>query len=224
MKTATRPLLRRLHALHTLLASGDHPNTPQIAERFEVSERTVRRDLEFMRLSCGAPIAFCRSRKGFYYTKPGYTLPLVRLTQGELLALFLAQGVLHQCRDTPFEANLQQAVEKLALALPDEIGLNPAELTAALSVTPTAVTPQDVTVFATLNEAVIARERLELTYWTAERDEVTTRRVVPYHLTLRANDWLLLAYCHRRQEIRTFATQRVRAVQRTREALHKNGL
>jgi predicted DNA-binding transcriptional regulator YafY len=135
LKTATRPTLRRMLGLHTLLAGGEYPNTRQIAVRFEVSERTIRRDLEFLRLSCQAPIDFCRRRKGFYYTRPGYTLPLVRLSQGELVALFLAEGVLRQCRDTPFEADLRCAVEKLALALPDEVGLNPAELTAALSVT-----------------------------------------------------------------------------------------
>ena len=53
------------------------------------SIRTVLRDLEFLRDSLHAPLAFCRRRNGFHYTAPGYALPLLRLTQGELVALFL---------------------------------------------------------------------------------------------------------------------------------------
>jgi predicted DNA-binding transcriptional regulator YafY len=195
-----------------MLAGGKYPNVPLLADHLEVHERTVRRDLDFLRTSCQAPIACCRRRNGFYYTAPGYTLPIVRLTQGELVALFLAEAVLHQCRGTPYEADLRRAVEKLALALPDEVCLDPAEFTAALSVTPTVVTPQDVIVFASLTAAVASRERLELTYWTAERDEVTTRRVDPYQLNLRAGEWFLIGFCHLRQAVRMFAPQRVRGL------------
>jgi predicted DNA-binding transcriptional regulator YafY len=181
VKNAARPLLRRLLALHGMLSRGEYPNAPSVARELEVSQRTVLRDLEFMRDSLHAPLVFCRRRNGYHYSEPGYELPLLRLTQGELMALFLAEGVLRQCQGTPFEADLRQAVEKLVAALPDEVGVTPSSVVAALSVTPTVVTPHDVAVFAALAEAVAGRERLELAYWTPDRDEVTTRRVDPYH-------------------------------------------
>src|SRR5262245_56786248 len=68
----------------------------------------------------GAPAAYCVSRRGFHYSEPDYTLPLRRLTGGEVLALFLAARLMAQYA---YARDLAAAFAKLTAALPDEVTL-----------------------------------------------------------------------------------------------------
>jgi proteasome accessory factor B len=87
----------------------------------EVHPRTIHRDLEFLRDSLKAPLAFCHRRNGYYYTNPVYAFPLLHLTEGDLVALFLAERALDQYRRTPYAADLAAAFAKLTAALPEGV-------------------------------------------------------------------------------------------------------
>lgn len=216
MKTAARPPLRRLLGLDRLIRAGRYPNSSSVAAELEVYPRTVLRDLEFLRDSLGAPLAFCRKRNGYFCTTPGYSLPVVRLTEGELLGLFLAEGVLRQSRGTSFEADLRRVVGKLSDGLAGELSADPTALS-AVCVLPTSVTPQDAAVFAALSAACSAGEGVELDYRGADSGALTTRRVDAYSLALRGSDWYLIGHCHLRGEVRMFTPQGVQAVRPTGE-------
>ena len=58
MEIASRPPLRRLVLLDRLIRAGDYPNARTAAEALEVHARTIHRDLEFLRDSLEAPLAF----------------------------------------------------------------------------------------------------------------------------------------------------------------------
>jgi predicted DNA-binding transcriptional regulator YafY len=124
MELASRPPLRRLLALDRMLRSARFPNARSAANELEVDPRTIHRDLVFLRDSWGAPLEFCRKHNGYYYRDPDYPLPLLRLTEGELLALFLAERVMQQYRDTPYAKDLATAFRKLTAALPDEVTID----------------------------------------------------------------------------------------------------
>src|SRR4051794_40098606 len=128
MKIATRPALDRLLVLDRLLRSGCFPNAPAVARELEVHVRTVRRDLTFLRDRWGAPLGFDTRRNGFYYTDPDYALPLVRLTGGELAALFLAERLLQQYQGTPYAGDLANLFGKLTATLTDTVTLDLAHL------------------------------------------------------------------------------------------------
>jgi predicted DNA-binding transcriptional regulator YafY len=113
MELATRPLLLRLLVLDRLHRGDRYPNARTAAQELEVHPRTVHRDLEFLRDSLGAPLEFCRRHNGYYYRDADYALPLVRLTEGELIALFLAERLLDEYRGTPYVADLAAASGKL---------------------------------------------------------------------------------------------------------------
>jgi hypothetical protein len=80
-------------------------------------------NLEFLRDQYHAPIAFDRAHRRYYYTDPTFGLSLPQLTQGELIALFLAEGIIHQFRRTPFEPGLRQAIAKLGAMLPERVSV-----------------------------------------------------------------------------------------------------
>jgi predicted DNA-binding transcriptional regulator YafY len=215
MRLSSRPPLARLVAIDLALRAGGWPNASTLGRQLEVSPRTVQRDLLFLRDRLQAPVSFDAVRNGYYYTQADYRLPFFRLTEGELVALFLAGRLLHQYRGTPYDQDLHRAFARLTEMLPDAVSVNLSAVADALSVTPTAVSVQDIEIFRTLSGGVVNHRQLELDYWTAGRDEVNRRRVDPYHLTLIDGDWYLIGHCHLRQGVRMFSAVRVRGARYT---------
>jgi len=217
MKVASRPPLRRLALIDRLIRSGQHPNASSIARELEVNPRTVHRDLEFLRDSWGAPLEFSHRRNGYYYGDADYALPLLRLTEGELVAMFLAERVMQQYRGTPYAKELATAFLKLTAALPDEVTISLAHLADVFSVRPAATLSADAARFRRIVKSVREGRQLELVYWTASRDETCRRVVDPYHLASVDGDWYMVAFCHLREDVRMFAPARIRSLKETGE-------
>jgi hypothetical protein len=124
MKIAAGFSLERIAAFDKAARAGEYPNARTIARALEVGPRTVQRDVEFMRDRPGAPLAFDPRRNGYYYAEPDYRLPLMSLTEGELVAFFLAERALQQYqqyRGTPYAADLARAFRKVTLGLSDRV-------------------------------------------------------------------------------------------------------
>jgi predicted DNA-binding transcriptional regulator YafY len=217
MQMTSRPPLRRLVALDRMIRSGEYPNARTMAVQLEVNRRTIYRDLDFLRDSWGAPLEFSPRKKGFYYSQPDYALPLLRLSEGELVALFLAERVMQQYRGTPYASNLATAFRKLTVQLPAEVTLDLSHLDESISFRAPVPDLGDAGRFADLLLAVEEGRRLELLYWSASRDEECRRLVDPYHLTSVQGDWYLVAYCHLREDVRMFVPSRIRSLRNTGE-------
>jgi predicted DNA-binding transcriptional regulator YafY len=217
MNIASRPPLRRLLALDRMLREGRYPNARSAAAELEVNPRTIHRDLVFLRDSWGAPLAFSHPHNGYYYQDPDYALPLLRLTEGELVALFLAERLMQQYRDSPFANDLASAFNKLTAALPEEVTIDLAHLSAAYSFRHQPAGTGAARRFRQLARAVREGRQLELVYWSASRDETSRRVVDPYHLISVEGDWYLVGYCHLREEVRMFVPGRVRSLRETGE-------
>ena len=82
--------LERLLELDRLIRLSERHTANTLAEALEVSERTVRNDLDFMRDRYNAPIASDR-QKGYFYSDPNWRLDGIPLTKGELFASMLRQ-------------------------------------------------------------------------------------------------------------------------------------
>jgi predicted DNA-binding transcriptional regulator YafY len=201
--------------------AGTWPNARTLAERLEVDPRTVRRDITYMCDQLGAPLEYVASRNGYRYSEPTFRLPYVSVTEGELVALLLAQRLLRQFRGTPFEGDLRRAFAKLAAQLPDAVTLQTEAAADCLAVLPVVQTDYDPVLFAALARAVVGRRRIEVVYHTAERGATTTRTLDPYHLMLRGDDWYVVAHDDHRDEIRVFAVQRVRSARETGETFER---
>ncbi len=217
MLTAKKPALRRLWTIDRELRAGSCPTVGHLASLTEVDEKTIRRDLASLRDDHGAPVLFNRRRRGWEYTCETYRLPAVVITEGELVALFLAGQVLRQSHGTPFEADLQRAFRKLAQFLPDEVSVQWETLEQAQSFHQTVTTLQDIETFRRLADAVLHRRQLRTRYWTASRDAETARTIDPWHLACIDGDWYLIAWCHLRRARRIFAPGRIREMTETGE-------
>jgi predicted DNA-binding transcriptional regulator YafY len=67
--------IERLSRLDKELSSNRFPNLKKLSEKLEVSERTVKRDLQILKNEFNAPIESNRRKGGYYYSKIGWTLP-----------------------------------------------------------------------------------------------------------------------------------------------------
>lgn len=206
-----RPPLKRIQIIDHRIRVGEFPNAETLAAELEVNARTIQRDIEFMRDQLRAPLDFCRMKNGYRYTHSTFQLPFFQFSEGELVAFFLAERLLQQFRGTPYETDLSRAFSRIVDLLPDEVSINLQSLDDSLSVTPAATAPHDAEIFRLLTQSLANRQSLEIDYWTASRDELTRRRIDPYHLALISSDWYLIAYCHLRREVRMFAPVRIRS-------------
>jgi predicted DNA-binding transcriptional regulator YafY len=213
--SAKRPLLRRLFLYDRELRAENYPTADRLSELAEVDAKTVRRDLTYLRDHYGAPVEFVRARNGWHYAEPTYRLPALLVTEGELLAIFLAGQVLRQHEGTPYEENLKRAIRKLAELLPDEVSLQWDALEQAHSFRNSVSTLQDIETFRRLADAVLHKRQLRITYWTASRDSVTERVIDPWHLTCLDGEWYVIAFCKLRNDRRMFSPARIRALVET---------
>jgi len=143
------------------------------------------------------------------------------VTEGECLALFLAERLLHQYRGTPLAEDLQRLFQKITFLLPDAISLDPEHLAQAYSIRAQPTDPGEADHFRQLIRAVRDGRQLELLYWTASRGETNRRVVDPYHLIAVDGDWFLVAYCHLREDKRMFAPGRIREMRETGERFER---
>jgi predicted DNA-binding transcriptional regulator YafY len=139
----------------------------------------------------------------------------VRLTEGELVAFFLAERLLDEYRGAPYAADLATAFRKLTAALPDAVTIDLSHLSEGLSFRQHAADAGDAAQFRSLARAVTEGRQLELVYWTASRDETCRRVVDPYHLASVDGNWYLVAYCHLREDVRMFVPSRIRRFRET---------
>jgi predicted DNA-binding transcriptional regulator YafY len=215
MRTATRFPLERLSALDRAIRAGEYPNASTLARALEVCPRTVQRDIEFLRDRMGAPLVFDPRRNGYAYRDPDYRLPLLTLTEGKLIALFLAERVLQQYRGTPYGPNLARAFAKLTAGLGEAVTVDLGHLSGLHSFRTTALLEFDPSVFRDLVSAITHRRRLRLTYWSASRDTETQHEVDPYHLASVDGQWYLVGFCHHRGHVRMFSPARIRTLEVT---------
>lgn len=208
----TRPPLARMLRIHALLQKGKYPNCATLAKRLEVSAKTAQRDIEFMRDRLELPVDYDRTRRGYYYTEEVTNFPTVQVSEGEVVALLVAQKAMEQYRGTPFEKILRRAVEKLAAGLEDEVSLGQADIIDTFSFHAFGVAPVAPVVFERLARAVRTRREVTFDYTKPKTGRTESRRVQPWHLANLDHCWYLIAHDPAKDALRHFALPRIKAV------------
>jgi predicted DNA-binding transcriptional regulator YafY len=179
----------RLLSILLLLQAHGRLSAGHLAERLEVSRRTVCRDLDALS-AAGVPVVTDRGPNGGAYLLGGYRTDLTGLTEPELEAL-LAFGGQGPAADLGLGAQLDQASRKLAVAAgPSRIGrLQERVLVDGERWFRTAPVPAHL---AHVQDALWSDRRLRLSYRRG-LDRVVERTVEPYGLVCKAGTWYLLA-------------------------------
>ena len=206
---AYRAALERMHRIHQLLQNGEYPNSTKLAKEFEVVNRTVKRDIEFMRDRLKLPVEFDPARNGYYYTKPVVGFPEVPMSEGEVFALFVASKAIEQYKGTPFQRLLQTAFRRLTGQLDENVKFSIGNLEQMISFRPSIPAEADVKAFEVLSKAVRERRPVKFLYRNHGSQAVQTRHVHPYHIAYIEHDWYLFGFDLMRKAIRTFVLTRM---------------
>lgn len=205
----SRPPLERMLRIHDELRRGALVNCTKLVASLEVCRKTIVRDIAFMRDRLDLPIEYDATIQAYRYAHPVNAFPTVQVTEGELLALLVAQRALEQYRGTPFHRQLEIAFEKLAGGLRDKISFTPADELRAVSFKNMGVAKADLTTFNALSGAVLRLNEVEFDYRKPGAAKAERRRVRPYHLANRENLWYLVAHDLNRGKALTFALPRI---------------
>ena len=202
----------RLYALvEEMRAVAPRPRSARwLAARFEVSVRTVERDINALQQS-GVPIYAETGRTGGYCLDKARTLPPVNLTPGEAVAMALA---LRRLEGTPFRATAGSALRKLVAAMQSDDAAAARDLAGRIHLLgDPGTTPSMPRVVA---DALSTRHVLRIGYVDRE-GATTTREIEPLGYVGTATHWYLMAWCRLRGTLRAFRTDRITSVSLTAE-------
>lgn len=206
----SRPQLDRMMRMHQLIQNNEFPTCPAVAKEFEVSTRTLKRDVEHMKVLWNLPIEYDRVRGGFFYTHPVEHLPTVAVNEAELFALLVAHKAIAQYHGTPFQTPLEAAFKKLTGQLDRSARFSLSNIEGMLSFRPFAPEDTDLAIFETISRAVQNHRALRFLYRNLGATRAQRRHVRPYHLACIENHWYLFAFDVERGAMRTFVLTRLR--------------
>jgi proteasome accessory factor C len=209
-RTAEDRLSRLLVMLPWLMERGEVP-VAEVARRFGLTPAEVAKDLELAAM-CGLPPfvdemidVFIDDDTVFVGVPRLFTRPL-RLTAPEGFALVAAGRAAMQLPGAEPGGPLGRGLQKLEAALGDDA-----------VVVDLAMAPALATAIETVTAAVGVGERLRIDYWTASRDEVTSREITPRRVFNDRGEWYVVADDGRSGERRTFRIDRMEAIEHTGE-------
>jgi predicted DNA-binding transcriptional regulator YafY len=175
----------------------------QIADKLEISERTVYRDIRDL-IAAGTPIA---GEAGVgYRLQPGYDLPPLMFDREEIQALVLGARIVAQFGDPALARASESILSKVAAVLPKD--LEPLLADTRLFVPNSRTSARSAAGLAVAREALIARRRIRLKY-ANEKGEETERDVRPLGVFFWGKTWTLAAWCELRTGFRNFRLDRV---------------
>ena len=210
--------LDRFQSLHRLFISHRKPVPLSVlAERMECSEKTVKRTMEEMRDFYGAPIEYFPAAKGWHYAQDpsrpdsAFQLPGLWLTSEELQSLTLLLHVLEGFGNGLLNEELH-VVEKEIESLLAKRGISPSAFAEQIRVLPHATRSVPGKIFSEVGQAILQRKQVRLEY----RDfngKKSLRTLSPQTLVHYRDNWYLDAWCHNRNDMRTFSLARMLSLQ-----------
>lgn len=219
-KTAQR--LQRLLAIVPYVVR--HPGTPlqELSRLFGVTEQELTADLHLLFLTGLPPYTpgdlidvEIEEGKVWIGMADHFSRP-VRLTRAEAMALYLNGTELLGATGLQEAEALRSALDKLERTLGEEtLGRLRAEIDES------AHRPGPLEV---VRDAAARRERLEIDYYSATRDEVNTRRIDPEQVFSAIGNWYVAAWDHRADDERLFRVDRIRDARPTGERFEPRGL
>jgi predicted DNA-binding transcriptional regulator YafY len=204
----------RLYAIvEDLRAIAPRPRTARnLAARYEVSVRTIERDISALQ-QAGVPIYATTGRRGGYSLDPAMTLPPLNFTSAEAVAVSIA---LQNAAGSPFAHAAQTALRKIVAAMPAQEATAAHSLATKVRFLTRVGAARAASIPTLIEEAVVKGEVLRLGY--LDRFEaVTDRTVEPVLFLAGVNGWYLVAWCRLRGSLRNFRLDRITSVEPTGE-------
>lgn len=202
--------------LHRILASKrvSAVALQELCELQECGPATVKRDIQRLRDTFGAPLIYDRLLAGYRYDgESTFEIPGLWFSADELSALLVLDGVLQRQplgllaeALAPFRQRIESIARRRGIDMPVL-----RERLRLLRMAARDAGPH----FACVADALAHGKRLIVDYHARSTDRMAPREISPQRLTLYRDNWYLDAWCHVREALRTFALDRIIAAERS---------
>lgn len=197
----------RLVAILVMLLRKERVQAKELAEKFEVSVRTILRDVEAINLA-GIPIVTYQGANGGIGIAPGYRLDKSVLTGDEMAAVITTlKGIDGTLEGKSHEILMEKLKNTLNASQMAQLNTKMRQFVIDLS--PWREDAYTKNKLAVIRDAIEASKELEFTY-TDSQGTKTIRKVEPYSLILKAQKWYLYAWCTLRSSFRYFKVSRLK--------------
>lgn len=195
-----KPRLARLTAIITQLQAKRIVTARAIAEKHQVSIRTVYRDIRTLEQS-GIPIVTVEG-KG-YSMMEGYKLPPVMFTEQEANALITAEQIISKNKDQSLADYYKSAIEKIKSILKHPQKDKTELLSERLQIRTNSEAEKTSNYLIQLQSAITNYQIIDLEYFSLQQKR-TNRKIEPFALIHTQENWILIAFCRLRNDFRAF--------------------
>lgn len=202
--------MNRIDRLFAILLTLQHKRrvrAQDLADQFEVSKRTIYRDLSALN-QMGIPLAALPG-EGFELVE-GYYIPPLMFTENEAVALILGSRLLTQQAAGSLMRSADQALAKITVALPEQVRMRAETLTNIIGfITPSEKFNLDDPQLLALQKAIQEKRVVHLRYLGYQQNVISEREVEPHRLFYSDGVWYVEGYCRWRKDIRAFRLSRI---------------
>ena len=198
----------RLIGILSVLLQKEKMTAPELAERFEVSRRTINRDIEDL-CKAGIPIQTSQGTGGGISIMEGYRLDRTILTSKDMQMILTGLRSLDSVSGSSYYCQL---MEKIRTGSSEFISGRDSILIDLSSWYGDSLTPK----IETIQDAVENRHLVRFQYYAPSGE--SERTVEPYFLVFRWSSWYLWGWCKDRKDFRMFKLNRMDRIQKTDES------
>lgn len=222
--------LERLHRIKYMIQQRKCVPREDFLDELEISPATFKRDLEYLRSRLKASIVYDRFMGGYKFENPDQVdkieMPGLWFTEKEATALVLMQHLLSSLDQGGL---IGPHIEPLTAIIDGILGQSETsakELRKRIKVIGLGSRKNSIENFSEIGAALLKRNRLEIDYYSKGKGEDTKREISPQRLIYYRENWYLDAYCHMRNDLRSFAIDGIRSAvltnKKTQEVAEKD--
>ena len=197
----------RLIGILSVLLQKEKTTAPELAERFEVSRRTINRDIEVL-CKAGIPIRTSQGTGGGISIMDGYRMDRTILTSKDMQMILAGLRSLDSVSGSSYYGQL---MEKIQAGSSTFISGRDSILIDLSSWYRESLTPK----IETIQDAIGDRHLVRFQYFSPSGD--SERTVEPYYLVFHWSSWYLWGWCRDRKDFRLFKLNRMDRVRETEE-------
>jgi len=177
-----------------------------MSDKFGVSIRTIYRDIRKLE-EAGVPVITVEGMG--YSLMDGYTVAPVQFSQKEANALITAEHLVKQTQDQSLLENFDEALTKIKSVFRSNVLSKSEELSSKIHVFDTSRERIASNALSEIQLAITNFNLTEINYRKADDPEITFRTIEPYGIYSSFSKWILIAWCHLRDDYHAFRIDRI---------------
>lgn len=208
-------MIERIYMIDQMLAGRRFVTVSQLMERLDISKATLKRDLVEMRDRFHAPIVFDKDLGGYRFDKENathdlpYELPGLWFSAAEIHALLTMHHLLSSLDSGGLLGGHIKPMLSRLTALLGAADDSADEVRKRIKVEMVGVRHVQLANFEAVGSALLRRKRLRIDYHSRGTNQSTEREISPQRMIYYQGNWYLDAWCHLRNELRTFAVDSI---------------